>query len=100
MVRYCFPVACIASDAIHLRLVYNAKAHVVDLVKIMKIQELSNSEKVTLAQELWDSVIVNQQALDITQEQKDELDQRLAQFEVDTESGASWQDVKARILNN
>ncbi len=89
-----------ASDAIHLRLVYNAKVHVAVLVKIMKIQELSNSEKVTLAQELWDSVIANQQALDITQEQKDELDQRLAQFEMDTESGASWQDVKARIINS
>ncbi|WP_390616331.1 addiction module protein [Maricurvus nonylphenolicus] len=64
----------------------------------MKIQELSNAEKVSLAQELWDSVIIDQQALPVTQEQIEELDHRLAQFDMDEDSGASWQEVKARIL--
>ena len=67
---------------------------------IMKIQELSNNEKVALAQELWDSVAIDQQALDLTQEQKNELDQRLAQFEMDEEVGASWSDIKGRILKS
>ena len=64
----------------------------------MKIQELSNSEKVVLAQELWDSVVIDQQALDVTQEQISELNQRLAQFEMDGEVGSSWSDVKERVL--
>ena len=54
----------------------------------MKIQDLSNTEKVILAQELWDSVAIDQQALDVTQEQINELDQRLAQFEIDGETGS------------
>ncbi len=66
----------------------------------MKIQELSNAEKVILAQELWDSVIINQQALDVTREQIDELDQRLAQFETDGNLGSSWSEVKGRVLKS
>lgn len=66
----------------------------------MKIQELSSTEKVILAQELWDSVIIDQQALEVTQEQINELDQRLAQFEVDGEVGSSWYEVKGRVLKS
>ena len=66
----------------------------------MKIQELSNTEKVILAQELWDSVIIDQNALDVTQEQIEELDLRLSQFEVDGNVGSPWPEVKNRILNN
>ena len=66
----------------------------------MKIQDLSDTEKVILAQELWDSVVVNQQALDVTQEQIAELDERLSQFETDKKPGSSWLDVKARILKS
>ena len=66
----------------------------------MKIQELSNTEKVILAQELWDSVSIDQQALDVTQDPIDELDQRLAQFEMDEEPGSLWSDAKERILES
>ena len=53
-----------------------------------------------LAQQLWDSVIIDQQALDVTQEQKDELDERLAQYQLDGELGSTWVEVKARILKS
>lgn len=66
----------------------------------MKIQELSTSEKVILAQELWDSVILNQQALNVTQDQTKELDKRLAQFEMDGELGLPWELVKSRLLKS
>lgn len=66
----------------------------------MKIQELSSTEKVILAQELWDSVIIDQQALNVTQDQIRELDERLAQFELDGEAGSSWESVKSRILKS
>lgn len=70
------------------------------MVKNMKIQELSTSEKVILAQELWDSVILNQQALNVTQDQTKELDKRLAQFEMDGELGLPWELVKSRLLKS
>ena len=66
----------------------------------MKIQELSISEKVLLAQELWDSVIFDQGALDITPDQRDELDRRLSEFELDGDQGSSWSEVKGRILKS
>lgn len=82
------------------RIVYNVKSLSISWWKVLKIQELSDNEKVILAQELWDSVIINQQALEMSQEQIDELNERLAQFELDEELGSSWSDVKKRILGN
>ncbi|MCV6627346.1 MAG: addiction module protein [Cellvibrionaceae bacterium] len=66
----------------------------------MKIQDLSNTEKVILAQELWDSVVIDQKTLDVTQEQIKELNQRLAKFEMDGEVGSSWSEVKERVLKS
>lgn len=65
----------------------------------MKIDTLTTSEKVVLAQQLWDSVVSNEKSLDVSLNQKAELDRRMAQFEQDSEVGASWNLVKSRILN-
>lgn len=53
-----------------------------------------------LAQKLWDNVAIDWQALDVTQEQINELDQRLAPFEMVGEVGSSRFDVKERVLKN
>ncbi len=55
----------------------------------MKLKSLVIPKKVILTQELWDNVVIDQQALDVIQEQINELDQRLVQFETDGEEGSS-----------
>ena len=65
----------------------------------MNLQELTNSEKILLAEELWDSVASNQQLLPITEEQKNILEKRLASYSLDHDSGDSWQNVRNRISN-
>ena len=65
----------------------------------MNLQELSNSEKILLAEELWDSVASNEQLFPITEEQKNILDKRLAEYSLDQDSGDSWQNVRNRISN-
>ncbi len=65
----------------------------------MNLQELSNSEKILLAEELWDSVASNEQLFPITEEQKNILDKRLAKYSLDQDSGDSWQNVRNRISN-
>ncbi len=65
----------------------------------MNLQELTNSEKILLAEELWDSVASNEQLFPITEEQKNILDKRLAKYSLDQESGDSWQNVRNRISN-
>ena len=65
----------------------------------MNLQELTNSEKILLAEDLWDSVASNEQLFPITEEQKNILDKRLEKYSFDQDSGDSWLNVKNRISN-
>lgn len=65
----------------------------------MNLQELSNSEKILLAEDLWDSVASNEELFPITEEQKYLLDKRLEQYSLNQNSGDSWQNVRSRISN-
>jgi len=66
----------------------------------MNLQELTSSEKILLAEQLWDSVAANEQLLSLTDEQKKELDARLANYSTDPEAGDSWENVKNRISSS
>ena len=65
----------------------------------MGIQSLTVSERISLAEALWDSVISEDVKIDVTQSQMRELIRRLAEFEKDQDIGSSWSVVKARILS-
>lgn len=65
----------------------------------MEIQSLTVSERIILAEALWDSVVAEDTEIELTETQKRELDRRLAAFEVDQDIGSSWSSVKARILS-
>lgn len=65
----------------------------------MGIQSLTVSERISLAEALWDSVISEDVKIDVTQSQMRELTRRLAEFEKDQDIGSSWSVVKARILS-
>jgi putative addiction module component (TIGR02574 family) len=63
----------------------------------IQIQELSNAERILLAEELWDSVAKDDHLFPLTDEQKELLNLRLAKYMQDKESGSSWSEVKNRI---
>ncbi|AMQ90535.1 MULTISPECIES: addiction module protein [Marinobacter] len=65
----------------------------------MEIQSLTVSERIILAEALWDSVVAEGSEIELTDAQKLELDQRLQAFELDQDRGSTWADVKARILS-
>lgn len=65
----------------------------------MDIQSLTVSERIILAESLWDSVIADDVEIDVTAAQCEELNRRLAAFEIDQDIGSSWAAVKARILS-
>lgn len=67
---------------------------------MMKLNDLTASEKMTLAQQLWDSVASDQDAIKLTTAQKNELDNRLAQFELDQNVGSDWGTIKSKILGS
>ena len=60
----------------------------------INIQLLSQSERIMLAEKLWDSVAENQDNLEVTDSQKKILDERLAAYRASPEEGSSWEEVK------
>ncbi len=65
----------------------------------MDLQELTSSEKILLAEELWDSVASDEQLFPVTEDQKAELDVRLANYSANPETGDTWENVRSRISN-
>ncbi|MDH5518236.1 MAG: addiction module protein [Gammaproteobacteria bacterium] len=65
----------------------------------MNLQELTPSERILLAEELWDSVASDKQLFALTQEQKKVIDDRLAHYSADPDTGDSWESVRHRISN-
>ena len=60
----------------------------------INIQQLSQSERILLAEELWDSVAKNQDDLKVTDAQKKILDERMAAYKASPNEGTSWEEVR------
>ncbi|MEN8251558.1 MAG: addiction module protein [Bacteroidota bacterium] len=66
----------------------------------MEIQELTVSERIILAEKLWDSVLNNESEIKLTENQEIELNKRLNTFMSDHDLGSSWSDVKNRVTSS
>ncbi len=64
----------------------------------MNIQQMSVSERILLAQELWESVVAKADDISVTKAQAELLDSRLRALASDGNAGESWDVVKQRIL--
>lgn len=63
-----------------------------------KFQNLSTSEKILLAEELWDSALADEASVPINEELRKILEERLKGYELDSNTGTPWDVVKQRIL--
>ncbi|MFN7414799.1 MAG: addiction module protein [Dolichospermum sp.] len=61
------------------------------------ISELSIAERIQLAEDLWDSILEQQEELPLSQTQQQELERRLENYEKNSTTGSSWEDVKKRL---
>ena len=66
----------------------------------MEIQKLTVSERIILAEKLWNSVLNDESEIKLTSNQEAELDKRLEAFMIDHDLGSPWSDVKERIISN
>jgi len=66
-------------------------------VKRIDIRELSQSERILLAEKLWDSVADDQDSLEITASQKKVLEERLEAYRRSPNEGSSWEEVKTEM---
>jgi putative addiction module component (TIGR02574 family) len=74
--------------------IYDMSAH--PLLKV-EIAELSISERIQLAEELWDSILENSEELPLTDAQQQELDRRLEQYNQNPSLGTDWNTIKSRL---
>jgi len=64
---------------------------------VAEILALPVAERVRLVEAVWDSISTVPEALSLTDWQRRELDQRLAELESNPDAGASLEEVFARI---
>jgi putative addiction module component (TIGR02574 family) len=61
------------------------------------ILELSVSERIQLAQDIWDSVAQVPESLALSDEEKAEIERRLEAYHKDPDEGSPWAVVRDRI---
>ncbi|WP_179074848.1 addiction module protein [Nostoc sp. C057] len=61
------------------------------------ISQLSVSERIQLAEDLWDSILTDTNAVILSEEQKQELDRRLETHRQNPNHGSTWEEVKQRL---
>jgi putative addiction module component (TIGR02574 family) len=66
----------------------------------MNIQELSVSEKIILVEKLWDSILDDESEIELTENQKLEIDRRISLYSRTKNIGEPWSEVKRRIISN
>jgi putative addiction module component (TIGR02574 family) len=67
--------------------------------RAVDIAALTPEERLSLLEQLWDSLTATPEAIPLTEGQRDELDRRLDDLEVDGPVGIPWEDVLSRIRN-
>jgi putative addiction module component (TIGR02574 family) len=63
-----------------------------------EINKLSISERIILVEEIWDGIAEENEAFELTQSQKEELEHRAAELTEHPERGRTWDDIKADFL--
>lgn len=64
-----------------------------------ELLSLSVSERIRLVEDIWDSIREVPEAVELSEEEKEELDNRLAAYHQNPDAGSPWEMVKERILH-
>lgn len=64
---------------------------------LAEIAQLSVSERVQLAEDIWDTILSAPDEIPLPDAQRAELDRRLQVYRDNPQSGDSWQEVQQRI---
>jgi putative addiction module component (TIGR02574 family) len=59
---------------------------------------LSIPERIQLVEEIWDTIAIKSDAVELTEEEKKIIDERLEAYYQNPDLGSPWEDVYNRIL--
>ena len=69
-------------------------------IDLAEVLALPIEQRIELAQSIWDSVAAVPEAVELTDEQRTELEIRFKEYREDPESGSPWPEVRERIQSN
>ncbi|MBN2442407.1 MAG: addiction module protein [Spirochaetales bacterium] len=64
------------------------------------ILQLSVPERIQLVEDIWDSILLFPESIELSDEQKKELDRRLEAYHLNPGNGIPWNTLKSNLLNN
>ncbi len=64
---------------------------------MLDFSSLTPAQRILLVEDLWDSLARDPSQVPVTDEQRAELDCRLAACEADPTAGSTWDEVKQRL---
>jgi putative addiction module component (TIGR02574 family) len=67
-------------------------------LETLGINKMSIDDRIALIEEIWDSVVAEQEQTPLTEAQKTELDRRLAAYEENPANVIPWEQIKAKAL--
>lgn len=62
-----------------------------------EIASLDLQERIQLVQAIWDSIAAEQAYPELTEKQKEELDNRINEQEINPDDTMTWEEIKASI---
>ena len=65
--------------------------------QLADILQLPVKERIRLVEDIWDSIASAPEALELTDEQASEIENRLQSFRTDPDKVSSWKDVRQRL---
>jgi len=63
-------------------------------------KKLSVPERIVLVEEIWDSIAEDGGCFELTDSQKEEIDRRLASFEINPAQGRTWDEIRTEFLGS
>ena len=61
------------------------------------VSSLTIAERIILVEEIWDSIVLQEESLEITEAQRKELDRRIESHQDSQESDTSWEELKSEL---
>jgi putative addiction module component (TIGR02574 family) len=68
-------------------------------IDLASLQSLTVDERLTLVEAIWDSIDAEKDPVPLTDEQRAELDRRIADMDANPDAGEDWEVVLARLRN-
>jgi putative addiction module component (TIGR02574 family) len=68
--------------------------------QISDIVQLSVAERIQLVQDIWDSIATVPESIELTEQQKQELDKRLAAYKENPNEGIAWHELKQKLAES